>query len=82
MSPNSAAIQGLCSGVVQCQQAAQDFLVRHLGRVIVPAVSLGDGGIQRLVGVVQPCGAGIVEVGQGAFLSSAPCPGLATGRAG
>ena len=51
------------------EQAGQDLVVGQRARppVVASAVSLGHGLIQRLVGVVQPSGAGVVEVGEGAF---------------
>lgn len=55
------------------EQAGQDLVVGQRARppVVASAVSLGHGHghglIQRLVGMVQPSGAGVVEVGEGAF---------------
>ncbi len=70
---------------VQRQQAAEDFVVGHFGGVVGPAVGGGDGGVERLVGEVQPGGAGVVEVGQGALLEVGLVAGLgdrAFGEAG
>ena len=53
---------------IQRQQAAEDFFVGHFGRVVGPAVGGGDGLVELLVGEVEPGGAGVVEVGQGALL--------------
>lgn len=54
--------------MVKRQQAPQDFLVGHVGRVVGPAIGSGDGGVEVLVGLVEPGRADVVEVGQGAFL--------------
>jgi hypothetical protein len=52
---------------IQGQQTAEDFFVGHFGGVVGPVVGGGDGLVERLVGEVEPGGAGVVEVGQGAF---------------
>ncbi len=59
----------LCTILVQFEQAGKDFVVgqQACAPVVAPAVGLGHRFIERLVGVVQPCGAGVVEVGQGAL---------------
>ena len=70
---------------IQRQQAAEDFFVGHVGGVVGPAVGGGDGLVELLVGEVQPGGAGVVEVGQGAFLEIGFMAGLgdrAFGEAG
>ena len=49
---------------VQGQQPAQDFLVGHLRRVVGPAVGSGDCNVERFVGLGEPGGALVVELGQ------------------
>lgn len=43
---------------------------RPCAPVIAPATGSRDHLIQRLAGMVKPCGAGVVAVGQGAFFST------------
>lgn len=50
---------------VQFQQPGEDFFVGEVGG---PVVGGGDGGVQVAVGVGEPGGAGVVEVGEGALL--------------
>jgi hypothetical protein len=60
---------GTCSLQVESKQAGEDGVLVDGGGVgIVPAVGIPDGAIERGVGVLQPSGAGIVEVGEGALL--------------
>ena len=56
--------------LIELEQAREDFVVGERARapVVAPAVGFGHRFIQRLVGVVEPCGTGVVEVGQGARL--------------
>lgn len=56
--------------LIQPKQPRQDFIViqRTRAPVIAPAIGFGHRLIQRLMCMVEPGGAGVVEVGQGAFL--------------
>ncbi len=50
--------------LVECKQARQHLV---LAQPVRPAIGGSDGAIERLVGMVEPGRAGIVEIGQGAF---------------
>jgi len=52
---------------IQRQQSPQDRLVVGVERILPPTVGGPDGAVEGLVGLVEPSGAGVVEVGQGAF---------------
>ena len=54
----------------------QDVFVGQVRGVIFPAVGGGDGFVQGLVRHVQPGGAGVVEVGQGALFEVGLITGL------
>ena len=54
---------------IECQQAGEDLLVGcRLGLEIVPPVCGPDGAVEGGVGMGQPGGAGVVEVGEGPLL--------------
>jgi len=53
---------------VERQQAAEDFVVGHFRGVVGPVVGGGDGLVEFLMRQIQPGGAGVVEVVQGALL--------------
>lgn len=73
----------MCAALqVQRQQAAQDFIIGHLRRVVVPAIGRRHRRIKLLVGSGQPGGALVVEVGQGALGQLFSKPGLGTMRSG
>jgi hypothetical protein len=55
-----------CSLQIERQQFFKDLLIAQIGR---PAVGGKDGGVQFFVGQVEPGGAGVVEVGEGALLT-------------
>jgi hypothetical protein len=57
---------------VERQQPREDFVV---GKVGGPVVGGGDGGVEALVGEVEPGGAGVVELGERA-LGELPSLGL------
>ena len=59
---------------VQGEQPLQDLLVGQVGG---PAVGGGYGGVEFLVGQVQPGGALVVEVGQGALFELGSAIGVA-----
>jgi hypothetical protein len=50
---------------VESQQLLEALLVAEVGG---PAIGGGDGGIEALMGQVQPGGTLVVKVGEGAFL--------------
>jgi hypothetical protein len=52
---------------IQRQQPPQDFVVGGLGLVVLPPVGGGDGFVERLVRHIEPCGTGVVKVGEGAL---------------
>jgi len=64
--PTTLIGRSSCSFQIQRQQAAEDFVVGHFGRVVEPVVGGGDGFVERLVGEVKPGRASVVEVGLGA----------------
>ena len=53
---------------VEGEQPCEDLLVRSCIRCLRPAVGGEDGCIELAVGDVEPCGALVVEVGEGALL--------------
>jgi hypothetical protein len=55
--------------VVEREEAGEDFLLRQ---VRGPAVGGEDGCVEDAVGVCEPFGAGVVEVGEGALLQVGP----------
>ncbi len=55
---------GCGTDVVQLQQAGKDFVSGEIGG---PAVGGEDGGVEFSVGEVEPGGAQVVEVGEGAL---------------
>ncbi|MDX8409939.1 MAG: hypothetical protein R8J84_07880 [Mariprofundales bacterium] len=54
--------------MIQCKQSGKNLLIGHVGAVIAPTVGCGDGGVELVVDMIQPDGALVVEVGQGALL--------------
>ena len=52
---------------IQRQQALEDFFVRHLKCVVGPAIGISYCCVQSYVGRVQPGGALVLELGEGAF---------------
>ena len=58
-----------CAGLVQAEQAGEDFVFSEGSGapIIAPAIGFGHRFIERLVGVVEPSGAGVVEVCQRAL---------------
>ncbi len=65
------ALLGSGAVLIEPEQAGEDFVVgkRACAPVGGPAVGFGHGLVEDFVGVGQPGGAGVVEVGQGAFFS-------------
>jgi hypothetical protein len=57
--------------LVELKEPREDLVVRKVGR---PAIGGGDGGVELAVGVVEPGGALVVEIGEGALLQD--CGGL------
>jgi hypothetical protein len=49
---------------IESEKAGEDFVV---GEIEGPAVGGGEGGIEALVGAVEPGGADVVEVGERAL---------------
>jgi len=55
--------------LIYLKQPCEDFFIGHVGSVVIPTV--GDGCIEFFLDIVQPCEAGVVEVGQGALFQIA-----------
>ena len=56
------------AGQVEGEQAGENLFVGHVGG---PAIGGGDGSVELFVGEVEPGGAGVVEVGEGALFEFA-----------
>ena len=72
-------------GAVEGQQAAYDVVIGGVRRVVVPAIGGGHGPVQLFMRHCQPGRAGVVEVGERAFLQVGPVARLgnrARGEAG
>jgi hypothetical protein len=59
-----SVVCNVCPRQIQRQQPLQNLFIRHVGRVICPAIRRRHGHIQRLVRGGQPGRALVVELGQ------------------